>query len=72
MFAPEAVRSLEPPGQMLAGTAEAVTDNVALTVTVTVAVPVQPFKSVPVTVKVWVAAGETLTVAPTKPPGCQS
>ena len=72
MFAPEAVKVEEPPVQIAAGEAEAVIVAEELTVTVTVAVPVPPLISVPVTVKVVVAAGVTEMLAPVNAPGAQA
>jgi hypothetical protein len=48
--APEALRVEEAPEQIEVGLAVAVTEGAVLTVTVTVAVEVQPFDAVPVTV----------------------
>ena len=50
---------------------EAVTDGFGFTVTATVDVLVQPFASVPVTVYVVDVAGESVTDAPLRLPGCQ-
>ena len=52
----------EVPAQMVAGAAEAVTEGIGFTVTVTVAVPVHP-AVVPVTVYVVVVPGETEMLA---------
>jgi len=57
VFAPEAVRLVDEPTQMLGIAATAVTVGNGLTVRVTVAVPVQPAADVPVTVYVVVEPG---------------
>jgi len=48
--APEAVNTLDSPAQIVAGAADALTVGKAFTITVTVAVLVQPLAAVPVTV----------------------
>jgi hypothetical protein len=55
---------------MVPGVAEATTEGVVPTVTVTVPVTEQP-PVVPVTVYVVVVAGETVTLLPVILPGCQ-
>jgi len=50
VLAPEAVNTLDSPAQMVEGAADALTVGKAFTVTVTVAVFVQPLAAVPVTV----------------------
>jgi hypothetical protein len=60
VFAPPAVRVVEEPRQMLDDAAVAVTVGNGFTVTVTVAVPVQPAADVPVTEYVVVVVGLTV------------
>ena len=67
-MAPEAVRAVDWPAQMVAGTAVALTTGNGLTLTDTVFDPVQP-KEVPVTVYIVADVGETVTVVPLKDPG---
>jgi hypothetical protein len=55
---------------MALGSAVAVTDGFGFTVSSTVADPVQPLLSVPVTLYVVVAVGQTLMVVPESVPGC--
>jgi len=50
VLAPEAVNTLDSSAQIVAGAADALTVGKAFTVTVTVAVLVQPLAAVPVTV----------------------
>ena len=61
-----------PPGQTDVGEAEAVTFNKVFTVIVTVAVLVQPWAVVPVTVYVVLAVGLTVMLFPVIFPGCQT
>jgi hypothetical protein len=63
-----AVKEEEAPPQIAAGVAVGEMTGLGLTVTVTVADPVQP-AAVPVTAYVVVVAGVTETVEPVKPPG---
>ena len=59
------------PGQTIPGLADPAITGRGLTVMVIVAVFVQPFTLVPVTVYVVVVSGETLTLEPDNDPGCQ-
>lgn len=71
MLAPLPVSVTELPVQIDVLDAVAVTVGDGLTVMVRVAVRVQPFAPVPVTVYVVVVAGETVMVAPLSGPGVQ-
>lgn len=62
---------VELPEQIVVVADEAVTVGDAFTVILRVAVPVQPFAAVPVTVYVVVDAGETVTGDPVNDPGIQ-
>jgi len=64
VLAPEAVNTLDSPSQIMTGTATADTMGKACTVTVTVAVFVQPLAAVPVTLYVVVVAGITVILVP--------
>jgi len=59
------------PGHTAAGEAMADITGLGLTVTVTVALAVQPAVIAPVTVYVVVPVGQTFTVTPLRPPGIQ-
>lgn len=67
--APDDVSVTLLPTQMDALEADAVTDGEIFTVMVRVAVPVQPFAAVPVTVYVVVVVGDTVTGDPVRLPG---
>lgn len=71
VVAPEAVIDVELPEQIVALVVVVVTVGVGLTLIVRVAVFVQPFAAVPVTVYVVVVIGETVTVVPVSEPGIQ-
>lgn len=71
VVAPVAVSVAEFPEQIVAVDVVTLTVGVGLTVIVRVAVPVQPFAAVPVTVYVVVDAGETVTGVPVSDPGIQ-
>ena len=72
VLAPEADNTLDSPVQIVAGAADVLTVGRAFTVTVTVAVFVQPLAAVPVTVYVVVATGVTVLVAPVPNPWLHS
>jgi hypothetical protein len=72
VVAPFAVKVTDAPLQTALLEIVAVTDGVGFTVMVDIAIEVQPFAAVPVTVYVVVVFGETVTVVPLKLPGCQS
>ena len=59
------------PGHTILGLAVPEITGNGLTVMVMVAVLVQPFTLVPVTVYIVVVSGETITEEPVKDPGCQ-
>lgn len=71
VVAPVAVNVAELPLQIVAVEVVTLTVGVGLTVIVRVAVPVQPFAAVPVTVYVVVEAGDTVTGVPVNEPGIQ-
>jgi hypothetical protein len=62
--APEAPNVVLSPSQIVAGNAPAVTVGVVFTVTTTMALAVQPFNAVPMTVYVVVASGSASMLAP--------
>ena len=64
-----AASDVELPAQMVVAVGVTVSEGNALTVIATVPLSVQPFASVPVTVYVVLAVGETVTVVPVSDPG---